>query len=298
MEFEIFCENVINELHQIYDGAKIEIHKIYKNNGVCLQGLTILEKGKAMAPNIYLDAYYQQFMSGSVSIGQIVYEIASQHDEIKVDMPEDIKWTWENVKEKIFCKIINKGANKERLANAPHRDYLDLAVTVRVLHQMGKDGISSTEVDYKTLQLLGITEEDLFEQAIQNTERLFSLERQSLLDVVARHLDEEDKLKELAMDGNEPMPMYILTNTQGINGATAMLYKNVLKDMADDLGVDGFYIMPSSIHESIIMCGDADVRFLKELVVEANRSAVSRVEWLSDSVYKYDREEDKVEIVA
>ena len=295
MSIETFCEQVIKELHEIYgEGARIEVHQVYKNNGICLHGISILEDNKTIAPNIYIDNYYQRFILGDMCISQIVLEIANQNDNIKITSIEPFEWKWEVIQDKVYCKLINKDANEERLRNIPHKEYLDLAITARVIHGLDEDGVSSAEVDYKTLQMLDITEEELFKQAMHNTEKIFPLEIQSILDVMAQYLNLEEELRNV----NEIVPLYVLTNSKGINGATAMLYSNALKNMADDLDVTELYIMPSSIHETIIMIGNDDVSFMKGMVLDANRNTVSKMDWLSDSVYKYNRYSDSVEIVA
>ena len=65
----------------------------------------------------------------------------------------------------------------------------------------------------------------------------------------------------------------------------------VQNDFAQFLtGIDGkFYILPSSIHELIVIPAKAteSVDGLKELVRALNESNMPREEWLSESVYQY-----------
>ena len=46
--------------------------------------------------------------------------------------------------------------------------------------------------------------------------------------------------------------LYVLTNKSRINGAAGIMYEGVLKKLADKLESD-MYILPSSIHEVIIL---------------------------------------------
>lgn len=48
------------------------------------------------------------------------------------------------------------------------------------------------------------------------------------------------------------IPMYIMTNEQEVNGASVLLYDNVLESFALEKKTD-FYILPSSIHEVILV---------------------------------------------
>lgn len=96
------------------------------------------------------------------------------------------------------------------------------------------------------------------------------------------------------------IPMYILTNEQEVNRASALLYGDVLKDFANKKGTD-MYILPSSIHEVILLPSDRinDPTKLLSMVHDANTTVVSIGDVLSDSVYYYDRKTDHItEIVS
>ena len=58
-------------------------------------------------------------------------------------------------------------------------------------------------------------------------------------------------------------------------------------------------ILPSSIHEVLILAyeEDLDIDEIKEMVYMINRSEVPVVDILSDNVYRYSREDDKVYMV-
>lgn len=64
----------------------------------------------------------------------------------------------------------------------------------------------------------------------------------------------------------------------------------------DQLFPEGFYILPSSIHETLIIPKDGAMtpKELGEMVREVNRTEVLREEVLSDRVYEYDREKGKI----
>lgn len=175
-------------------------------------------------------------------------------------------------------------------------EYLNLAVAVRVLQKKDEKGIGSAEVDYKWLELFGVSEEELFAQATRNMEILFPMKRESLVDVILDCMHVPTEMKEV-MYNKCLCPMYIITNDIGLNGATVMLYTDALRDFATDLDVDHFYIMPCSVHECIVMVGDDDVEFMKNLVMTANKDVVTQMDYLSDSVYRYDLESDMVEVV-
>ena len=67
-----------------------------------------------------------------------------------------------------------------------------------------------------------------------------------------------------------------------------MLYDGVLEKFAGEIGGD-FYILPSSIHETLFMPAMPFVeeRELLEMVHEVNAGYVAPEEFLSDNVYRY-----------
>lgn len=298
MEFEEFSKVLIDELKNHYEeGKQFHVNQVTKNNGITLQALAILDEGASMAPNIYLDEYYEKYNRGLTTMHCIVEDIVHQREVASSDNIGEVKYAWDDVKDKLFCRIVNKERNQERLEDLPHMEYLDLAVTARVLQKKDEKGIASAEVDYKWLKLLGVSEEELFSYASRNTELLFPIKREKLVDVILDCMDVPTEMREV-MYNKCPCPMYVITNDTGLNGATTMLYTNALRDLAIDIEVDHFYIMPCSVHECIIMTGNEDVDFMKSMVMEANTDAVTQMDYLSDSVYRYDLETDMVEIVA
>ena len=89
--------------------------------------------------------------------------------------------------------------------------------------------------------------------------------------------------------------IFVLTNDVGVNGATCILYDDVIKNFAKVQGCN-IYILPSSVHEVMLVPENADTEpeFLKELVVEANQSAVGLIDLLSDHIYYYDMDSEQI----
>ena len=59
---------------------------------------------------------------------------------------------------------------------------------------------------------------------------------------------------------------------------------------------EDYYLLPSSINEFLIIpaneCFDRD--YLKSMVTDINRTVVDATLYLSDSIYYYDHEDDKI----
>lgn len=87
--------------------------------------------------------------------------------------------------------------------------------------------------------------------------------------------------------------VYVLTNRYNTWGASAILYPEVLKTIAQKLGGD-LLILPSSIHEVLFMRREniPEYHVLAEVVKEVNKKEVLPEEVLSDSLYLYSGKDD------
>ena len=86
------------------------------------------------------------------------------------------------------------------------------------------------------------------------------------------------------------IPMYVITNHIKHKGASAILNKKMLKEFGEKFHSDKVIVLPSSIHECILMPGtmiknEYDLPYLTEMVSEVNCMEVAPHEQLSDRAY-------------
>lgn len=105
-----------------------------------------------------------------------------------------------------------------------------------------------------------------------------------------------DEAKEMAMQMMPDIPdtMFVLTNDTKVNGAAAILNDDIRQEIAEKVG--DFYMLPSSIHETLIIPKEAGMEFkeLEQMVQEVNQTQVAPGERLSDHVYEYDVKEHEL----
>jgi hypothetical protein len=82
--------------------------------------------------------------------------------------------------------------------------------------------------------------------------------------------------------------MYILTNQKGINGASCILYSNLLFDFACKIQSDFYILVPSR--------KKIKKESLEQMVWEVNHAHVAPEEVLSDRVYYYSRENNAIRL--
>ena len=82
--------------------------------------------------------------------------------------------------------------------------------------------------------------------------------------------------------------MYVLGNDKKLFGAAAMFYQGVLEEFSEKQQ-KSFYVLPSSVHEVILIPDDGMVNGeeLWKMVCEINATQVDPEEVLTDSVYYF-----------
>ena len=90
------------------------------------------------------------------------------------------------------------------------------------------------------------------------------------------------------VDEDDLVKMIVLTNERGQCGASVMTFDSELDKYCKEFD-SGLYIIPSSIHEVIIVPEDkvTDVKSLNSLIADVNRNELEWEDILSDHAYYY-----------
>lgn len=88
------------------------------------------------------------------------------------------------------------------------------------------------------------------------------------------------------------IPLYVVSNEKGMNGAVEILDPHTMDLIKETLGNQEYLAIPSSVHEFLIMPMDESGSFreMAAMIQEVNQTAVSKEEILSDHPYKIDPE--------
>ena len=293
MEYKEFVEYIkMNAGYIAGEGGNITINHVIKNNGCEMDGLVIMEKGKDIAPTIYLDSFYELYTNGE-NIKNIIRQIEVIYEQNKNNVTFDVNILkhFDTIKDKIVYKVVNYRSNEKLLEQVPHKRILDLAVVFYCLLD-NEYGRSATALIYNNnLKNWNVTIDDVYKAALKNTPDLLHSKISSMAALFEKcgvNVDgEEVDLKDYV-----PSDMYVLTNESKLNGAACILYENVLYDFAQKLGAD-LYILPSSVHEVILLpkLSMFEKDELVTMVKEVNTEGVAADEVLSDHVYEYNRTE-------
>lgn len=94
------------------------------------------------------------------------------------------------------------------------------------------------------------------------------------------------------------MPIFIVTNSLGTNGANIIFANSPFNSICRDFGNDGVILLPSSIHELLAIPynkpSDKLIRSFTQIIREVNTEQLQPNEILSDHPYYYDYNTEKV----
>lgn len=266
---------------------------------------TMSDKDRLLSQNPVRE-YFEAYRKGKYRMDEIVKRIMlGQRNADRNILPvlPCLSGPYESVKDRIFFRVINAEKNKELLQDVVHEKVLDLAMVCCTVVGQTDQGMQSCMIRNHLAGQWGIEPSVIMEDAKKNTEAMFPAVKHTM-DTLVREILERRGMEDEEREYFEPVPTesgplpYILTTMTGINGFQAVFYPDSLREIAEEWGTD-LYILPSSIHEALILPGEKDGKHLDELlrtVSEVNQECVSPEEYLSDSVYYYDCLKEEIRI--
>ena len=294
MNYEIFKEVVkekfMDFLPEQYQNMKLAVNPTEKVNHT-VDGLTLMGEGVRVSPTIYINNMYKHYKDTD-NLELVLTDAAAMMEKAMREAPDNVpSLDMESAKDNIVFQLVNTEQNKALLEDAPNRAFQDLSIIYRWVVKVEDSGIQSTVVHNSLAKQLGMSEDEMFKAAVENTRRIFPPRIRSMKDGMPLEIAE-------MMIGDIPpeQSMYVISNEQGINGAVSMLYEDKLHALAEDLETD-LYIMPSSVHEVIAVSSNmGDPNELAQMVAEINMDQVSLEERLSNQVYHYDKDLRKLSL--
>lgn len=276
-----FVNAVIAVMETILDDFDIEEKDIVKMNDIVSHGLVARHKGENAGATVYLDEAFgrgEDAESVARDLAGIVLE-ADSHKPVKAD--SDFDFSFDAIKDKLTLRLLDIERNTAYLTEHPCREIgAGLAVVAEI--NVGEDyGIVVTNDMARDYDL-----DTLFDTATANMTALYPAQMMSLESAI---FGNGRNVLDSGAEGIEGMYTLMLEGMHGF-GASVLAYKGIAEKVRRLFG-SGYYILPSSVHEVILLGeGTADADNLKAMVVEANRSVVEPHDVLSDGVFYYGAE--------
>lgn len=249
--------------------GKVEVTTVEKG-GYSYTGL-VIRKPDIPMPVVNLDTMYKDFTDNKIDLKgccDMVDKILNMkpQEEFDISMIKE----WEKAKSHLFIRVVGKDCG------GIYRKIEDLYLVPYI--QVTPDECAITKVTPQILDIWNVSEEEVFAQAEKNQITL----RPAKITPICEALG----LPDMGLN------VYIISTEKGVNGASAIFYEGMVEQIKKRIGGD-FYIIPSSIHELLVVPKD-DMRSiddLKEMVTTVNATEVGAEDILNNSVYTYDFEE-------
>lgn len=267
---------IVEEL--IKKGYEAEAHDVTKN-GVTLEGIMIRGEG-AVAPIIYTNEVIKMAETNGADLSEVVDEVIKeykQHKKIHLNIDQF------NDKEFILSHIyigIQKASDEEIEKKKCGLRGLESYLYIRGSVENGGD--YSVKVSEQMLKLANMDANEVWERAKKNT-----FEETEIQSVTSILVDLDDMPYEKAGIKSDFPELYVISNNCRFRGASAILDREALKTFAKEQGVNELVVLPSSIHEMLILPyqDDMNLNDLSAIVKEVNAVQVEPEERLTDTAY-------------
>ncbi|MEE0955660.1 MAG: DUF5688 family protein [Eubacterium sp.] len=295
-----FKNMLINNLeHELGSGVEISGITMRKNNGVMREGVSIKRKGMEIAPSIYIDDLYEQFKQG-VSIRHLTRLVLLQYGSLNEDkvLAASFEENYEKISEHVYCKLINYKMNEEFLKEVPYQRWQDLAAVFYYQPDCMELEDMAVMIRNEFLDIWSVPASRVASDAWYNSVSKYPPVFRRLTDVIDEMMYEEVGeempgfgtmlMEEENYRKEEPTPLYLLTNSKRCMGSICICYPGELDLLSDALG-GSFFILPSSIHECLILPDDSSAGkdVFDQMVREINKDQVLPEEVLADHAYYY-----------
>lgn len=286
-----FIEEVVMEVKEMMGACvKVECRKVIKNNDNEVHGITIMMPGESICPTIYIENFDNDDPNEVAKKIIETYERSLENNtipELDVEMVKHFSY----VKDKLSIRLVNYENNKEFLKNVPYIKFLDLVIICYI--NIFDEGIIKVTNDL--LDNYGVSKKKLFDIAKENTMKILPVYGENMESVIEKLMRGEiSEGKGLAPFLPGDM-MYVLSNEKKNFGAAAIIYEDVLKNLSEQIQ-DDLLILPSSVHEVILLPYKNTTADVINMVYEINRSdALNPEDVLSDTVYLYRRDTEMIE---
>ncbi len=242
---------------------------------------------------------FREFLNGT-SFGTILDSTVRDIRQLQGQNPyEKTKkiWGYETAKDFLFIRLLNYDNNSEELKDAIYKRIGNIAQVLYMKVSERDGNVMSTKILKSVVEKwkedgLTLSEGNIFEEALRNTERM-SPPRIYKWDQML--FNPEYDGEEFMSPGTESVISKdfignCLSTPKKINGAVAIFYPGVAERFANVLDSD-LYLVFTSVHEVMIHRADGvDVVDLSIILQDTLDEATPKEDFLTRKVYKYEKD--------
>lgn len=299
MDYRTFVEKLREKIQEhLGKDYEVQITTNPKLNGTEKTGLSIrkTQEPQQVMPIIYLEECFERYLqekefSECVEEICVVYKHQKENEEKIMAELKSIENMnrWEKVQNKVYPMLVSAKENEDLKGKYFYQEYLDFLILYVI--RVTEVGIGSIKITKQMVKSWKVSEYEIHHQAVENLKTdgyrvrsLNSVVKENLLGITE---DAEEEIEEAE-------PMYVLTNQIKYFGAAGIF---LCAEMFQKIvGKQNFYILPSSVHELILVkdTDGYDMETLSTMVRNVNEEQVTEDERLSNHAYYYDWRQNRI----
>lgn len=299
MDYRTFVEKMREQVQEhLGKDYEVQITTNLKLNGTEKTGLSIsrTQEPSQVVPVIYLEECFERYLQEGKFVEYveeicIVYKRQKKNEEkimAELGSIENMNH-WEKVQNKVYPMLVSAKENEDLKGKYFYQEYLDFLILYVI--RVTEVGIGSIKITKQMVKSWKVSEYEIHHQAVENLKTdgyrvrsLNSVVKENLLGITE---DAEEEIEEAE-------PMYVLTNQIKYFGAAGIF---LCAEMFQKIvGKQNFYILPSSVHELILIkdTDGYDMETLSTMVRNVNEEQVTEDERLSNHAYYYDWRQNRI----
>lgn len=299
MEYQEFVDQAAKDVRQYLpkrlQNAKIETVQVEKLQNAGYYGISVQPQTGQIGISLDLKPFYQNYLESMdyddelLTIAQVIRNGLKNPPVFSIGEMDN----YEIMKETLMIQVVPIEGNEIMLATIPHVKWKDLAIIYRFTSDCEQEGIATMLITNALLDQYGITKEQLHEDAMVYAPINFPFCIRDMNDILKG-------ASENSAEQPSPMKnqMLIASCYPASNGAGCIFYPGFMDQAAERIG-GSFFVLPSSVHEVILVPDDGSVDYLALLksVKEVNMREVKKGDFLANNVYYYDAKAEVFETI-
>lgn len=244
MDYENFKESFTEALQEDLYGkgleARFDMKSVEKLNNEGYDAVTVTPADSNIGVTLNVEAFYKAHESGA-SMDEVVSKasdtvIRGFDNQPSIDVASLMDY--EQMKDKLIMEVVSTEANADMLTNVPHVEMEDMSVVYRFVIDSNDDGRATILATNNMLEAMGITPEQLHEDALKNAPKLKPAVITGMSEVMAEMMGMSPE--EMAMMGMPTDPadeqMFVATVPDKIHGAGVLAYQDFMEQAAERVG--------------------------------------------------------------
>lgn len=275
--------DIVNAL--IARGFKAQSQESIKN-GIVVEGI-VIRSDDPIAPIIYTDRLIRDAEVQGKSLSDVVDMVIRIYEENKNNSNLDTSKLFDKdfISGHVYLGLQRESA-EDLLKEKCYLEGLETYLYVRA--ESEHDGMYSMKLKRDFIEKIDIDEQELWNLARENTYKDVTVRTMSEIISEMCGIPHDEISNEYGEASTYEPTIYVVSNSCMTRGASAILNKKVLEDIGRKHGTDTLIILPSSIHEVLVVPykEGMDMNDMRAMVSEVNATEVLPEDQLISDAYK------------